>query len=135
MKTILFVDDEPWFHQSLRYALEARGYECLSVTNMTAALEVLSQKNISAVVTDVMMSAGPRFPQVDSQEAGFHFIKILKRDWPATKVVCLSVIGDQKKIRALRNQRVDYIRKGEAPLETAVDIIVKATFGFDGREE
>ena len=31
MKTILFVDEEPWFHESLRYALEPRGISASSL--------------------------------------------------------------------------------------------------------
>lgn len=126
MKTVLFVDDEPWFHESLRYALELKGIECLTVTDMTSALQAMKTGEISVVVTDIMMPAGSSFPNIDSQETGFHLIRILVRDWPKTKVVCLSVIGDQTKIRSLRQYGIEYLRKGEVPLATAVDKILKA---------
>ena len=72
MKTILFVDDEPWFHESLRYKLEAKGFECLSTTDMTSALEILSSREISVVVTDIMMPAGKRiFQRSTRRKPGF----------------------------------------------------------------
>jgi DNA-binding NarL/FixJ family response regulator len=126
VKTILFVDDEPWFHESLRYKLEAKGFECLSATDMTSALEMMSVKEISVVVTDIMMPAGKDFPQIDSQETGFHFIKRLRADWPQTAVVCLSVIGDPAKINSLRAFRIEYLRKGEVPLATVIQAIERA---------
>jgi CheY-like chemotaxis protein len=126
MKTILFVDDEPWFHESLRIALEAKGFTCLSASDMTSALEILDTREVAVVVTDIMMPAGPKFPTIDSQETGFHFIKKLRAEQPKIAIVCLSVIGDEAKIRPLRSQKIDYLRKGEVPLATVVQTIERA---------
>lgn len=126
MKTILFVDDEPWFHESLRYKLESKGFECISVTDMTDALEIMRTRQVAAVVTDIMMPAGKDFPQIDSQETGFHLIKKLRTDWPQTGIVCLSVIGDASKINSLRTFRIEYLRKGEVPLSTVVQAVERA---------
>src|SRR5689334_17384675 len=98
MKKILFVDDEPWFHESLRYALELKKIECVIATDMTAALRLMEAHEFAAVITDIMMPPGQSYPNVDSQETGFHLIKIVGANWPKTRVVCLSVIGDQAKI-------------------------------------
>jgi CheY-like chemotaxis protein len=126
VKTILFVDDEPWFHESLRYALEPKGYKCLFSTDMTTALEMLEVHQVAVVVTDIMMPAGSKFPDIDSQETGFHLIQKLKKDHPQIAVVCLSVIGDEAKIRPLRAMRIDYLRKGEVTLATVVQTIERA---------
>jgi CheY-like chemotaxis protein len=126
MKTVLFVDDEPWFHESIRIALESKGYECLSATDMTAALDILNVREVSVVVTDIMMPAGKGFPNIDSQETGFYLINKLKTDWPQTPIICLSVIGDEAKLRPLRSFRIDYLRKGEVPLATAIQTIERA---------
>lgn len=133
MKTILFVDDEPWFHESLRYKLEAKGFECLSATDMTSAIDIMNLREIAVVVTDIMMPAGEGFPQVDSQETGFHFIKRLRADWPQTAIVCLSVIGDPSKINSLRSFRIEYLRKGEVPLGTVIQAIERAA-GVGGQK-
>jgi CheY-like chemotaxis protein len=126
MKTILFVDDEPWYHESIRFALESKKYKCLVATDMTAALEILSTNEIAVVVTDIMMPAGKDFPNIDSQETGFHLIKKLRAEQPQTAIVCLSVIGNESKIRPLRSMRIDYLRKGEVPLSTAIQTIERA---------
>jgi len=126
MKTILFVDDEPWFHESLRFALESKGFTCLSASDMTSALEILETRDVAVVVTDIMMPAGAKFPDIDSQETGFHFIKKMRAERPQTAIVCLSVIGDEAKIRPLRSLKIDYLRKGEVPLATVVQTIERA---------
>jgi DNA-binding response OmpR family regulator len=127
--TILFVDDEPWFHESLRYALEAKGFECLTAIDMSSAIRIMGSREIALVVTDIMMPAGSDFPHIDSQETGFYLIKELKLRWPETPIVCLSVIGDQLKIRGLRQRRIRYLRKGEVPLASAVLTIQEAATG------
>ncbi len=126
MKRILFVDDEPWYHESIRYTLESKGYECISVTDMSSAIETMETREIAVVVTDIMMPAGDRFPNIDSQEAGFLLIKRLRQKWPHVGIVCLSVIGDETKIRPLRGLGVDYLRKGEVPLGTVIQTIDRA---------
>jgi DNA-binding response OmpR family regulator len=128
-KRILFVDDEPWGHESLRFALETQGYDCITATDISSAVKILRTDTISVVVTDIMMPGGPDYPNVDSQEAGFHFVQIVKQNWPSVHVICLSVIGDQVKIRGLKRYRVRYLRKGEVPLATAVDVIASAACG------
>jgi len=129
-KRVLFVDDEPWFHESLRFALESKGFECLSVEDMTSALEILSSEDINVVVTDIMMPAGKDFPKMDSQETGFHFIRKMRERWHDLRIVCLSVIGDQAKIRLLRRFKVEYLRKGEVTLATAVQTIERAAGSY-----
>jgi DNA-binding NarL/FixJ family response regulator len=127
MTRILSADDEPWYHEAIRFTLESKNYECISVTNMTDAVAAMDEGNISVVVTDIMMPAGEKFPGVDSQETGFHLIKTLRERWPQTAIVCLSVIGDSAKIREVRRLGVDYLRKGEVPLSTVIQTIERAS--------
>ncbi len=126
MKTILFVDDEPWYHESIRFTLESKDFKCLIATDMTTALQTLETTEVAVVVTDIMMPAGKDFPDIDSQETGLHFIKKLRADHPQTAIVCLSVIGDEAKIRPLRTLRISYLRKGEVPLVTVIQTIERA---------
>jgi CheY-like chemotaxis protein len=126
--TILFVDDEPWFNAPLRETLQARGFNCASCTDVASALQFLAKNEVSVLVTDIMMPAGAGGPAVDSAEAGFAFVAEVHGKWPHLSIICLSVIGDQKKIRALKKEGVLYLRKGETPLQTAVSLIAsKAT--------
>jgi hypothetical protein len=48
------------------------------------------------------------------------------RGWPDLPIVCLSVIGDQRKINYLKGMNTRYLRKGETPLERAVQVIRSA---------
>jgi DNA-binding NarL/FixJ family response regulator len=96
---------------------------------MSAAVTALEQNNIAVLVTDIMMPPGPRFPKIDSAEAGFHFIDYVKKNWPNLPVICLSVIGDQAKIKRLTARGVRYLRKGETPLSTAVDVVTAVATG------
>jgi CheY-like chemotaxis protein len=121
--TVLFVDDEPWLSTPLRMSLEARGLICVSKADMTSALEYLESNEVSVLVTDIMMPSGPRYPTVDSLDAGFRLVGIVRAKWPHVAVICLSVIADQKKILSLKKQNVQYLRKGETPLDTAIELI------------
>jgi len=123
MRPILLVDDEPWLTEGLAVALESRGFECLRVTDMTAGIRALRSQAICAVVTDIMMPPGAAFPKVDSNEAGFHFIEYVRNHWPKLPIVCLSVIADQAKIVLLKRRGVRYLRKGETPLSTAIEVV------------
>jgi CheY-like chemotaxis protein len=126
---ILLVDDEPWLTQALQFSLEAQGFECLVATSVTEAVQVIRSRKIRALVTDIMMPGGEDFPDVDSSDAGSHLIRLARsvsRDIP---IVCLSVIGDQKKINSLTRQGIRYLRKGETPLSTAVEVVTAVATG------
>jgi CheY-like chemotaxis protein len=128
-RVVLLVDDEPGLAIALREALEAENLSCESVTNMSTALRYIETHELAVLVTDIMMPAGPDYPQVDSQETGFHLISIVKKRWPRLPVICLSVIGDHAKIKSLKRLHVRFLRKGETPLETAVNVIKEVAIG------
>jgi len=126
---ILLVDDEPSYVEALTATLESNGIECITARNMTEGIEALQKHDLSAVVTDVMMPPGPSFSHVDANECGFQFIEHVQENWPRLPIVCLSVIADQAKIRFLARRRVRYLRKGETPLSTAVEVITAVAEG------
>ena len=125
-KTILFADDEPWFHEPVRLALESKGFECLCATDITSAIEIMSSRDIEVVIVDVMMPGGKSFTTIDSQEAGFHLVKIVRDRWPTVAIICLSVIGDAAKVNLIHALRADYLRKGEVPLARVIETIERA---------
>jgi CheY-like chemotaxis protein len=127
--TILFADDEPWLSEALRLSLESRQYECISTTNASEAWQVLEERSVDVVVTDIMMPGGDLFADVDSAEAGFHFVRKLRQQYPRLPIICLSVIGDTEKIEGLKRQNILYLRKGETPLDTALKLIVSKATG------
>jgi CheY-like chemotaxis protein len=127
---VLLVDDEPSLSsEPLAFSLESRDFDCIIATDMSSAVTALEQNDIAALVTDIMMSPGKRFGRIDSAEAGFHLIDYVKKNWPRLPIICLSVIGDQAKIKRLTDRGVRYLRKGETPLSTAVEVVTAAATG------
>ena len=129
MHTILFVDDEPSSTEPLRLLLESKGFDCASLTDMTSAMAFLRQWEVSVLVSDIMMPSGKDFPEIDSSETGFHFVALVREEFPEVSIICLSVIGDQSKIEKLRKRGVLYLRKGETPLSTAARLIESKATG------
>ncbi|MCK9374754.1 MAG: response regulator [Syntrophobacterales bacterium] len=129
MRTILFVDDEPNLTLALRMLLEAKGFRCVSLTNMTEALDFLKKENVSALVSDIMMPSGDSFPEIDSSETGFHFVYKVREQFPNIGIICLSVIGDQSKIIDLKTRGIQYLRKGETSLDKAARLIESKATG------
>ena len=127
--TVLLVDDEPGFIEALVVALESRGLTCFSSRNMTDGIKILERTPVNVLVTDIMMPGGSGFPAVDAAEAGFHLIDYVQGHWPGIPIVCLSVIGDQARIRLLKRRGIRYLRKGETPLSTALEVIVSVASG------
>jgi CheY-like chemotaxis protein len=121
--TALLVDDEPGFIEALVLSLESRGLTCVSARNVTEGIRILEQTQVDILVTDVMMPGGTSFAGVDAAEAGFYLIDYVQDHWPKVPIVCLSVIGDQARIHLLKKRGIRYLRKGETPLSTAVEII------------
>ncbi len=126
---ILFVDDEPITTEPLRLLLEAKGFECVSRTDMSSAMTFLRCNPVSVLVTDIMMPSGNQFPGIDSSETGFHFVNKVRDEFPDVGIVCLSVIGDQNKIQKLKKRGTLYLRKGETPLDTAARLIESKATG------
>jgi DNA-binding NarL/FixJ family response regulator len=129
-RKVLLVDDEPSLSsEPLAFSLESRDFDCIIATDMSSAVTALEQNEISVVVTDIMMPPGNRFQKINSAEAGFHFIEYVNRNWPRLPIVCLSVIGDQAKIKRLTDRGIRYLRKGETPLSTAVEVVTAVATG------
>ena len=129
MKKILLVDDEPWLTEGLAASLESRGFQCIKAIDMTEGVKALREHTISALVTDIMMSPRTAFSKIESSEAGFQLIEYVQTNWPRLPIVCLSVIADQAKIRFLKKRGVRYLRKGETPLSTAIEVITAVAEG------
>jgi CheY-like chemotaxis protein len=92
-------------------------------------VEYLDSHPVDVIVTDVMMPAGDLFPNVDSSEAGFHFVRRVRQRWPRMSLICLSVIADSERIDELKRQNILYLRKGETPLSTALRLIESKATG------
>ena len=71
---ILFVDDEPHVTSALRRALRGEPYEVLSANSPEEGLEILTQHDISVVVSDEQMPG----------MSGTEFLAVVRRKYPST---------------------------------------------------
>lgn len=130
-KKALFVDDEPFLQQALFAVLEADGISCVSTSNISEAMAYLEKyDDVSIIITDIMMPPGESYKEIDSSIAGFCLVDEVIKKYPKIPIICLSVIGDQGKIAKLKKKGVLYLRKGETPLDTAIDLIKSKIRGF-----
>ncbi|MDO9262814.1 MAG: hypothetical protein Q7U02_02530, partial [Desulfosalsimonadaceae bacterium] len=102
---------------------------CEYRNNMTDAMEYLKNHKVKVLISDIMMPGGQAFSDIDSSETGFHFVDMVRREYPDVSVICLSVIGDQSKIQVLKRKGVLYLRKGETPLDNAARLIESKATG------
>lgn len=79
-KYILVVDDDAGVRDVVRSMLESEGY-CVAVAqNGREALNVLKTQDFQVVITDLVMP----------EQEGIETIKIVRRDYPAVKVIAMS---------------------------------------------
>ncbi len=80
---ILIVDDDPGMLQLLSMRLGASGYQPITATSGSDALNTMKHKNVDAVVTDLRME------NMD----GLDLFDKLHAEWPTTPVVMLTAHG------------------------------------------
>jgi len=93
-RAVLFVDDEVNILNSLRRGLIDEEYECLFANSGKEALDILGNKEISVLVTDMKM------PEMD----GLTLLKIVKEKYPQTVRIVLSGYTQLQQILATVNQ-------------------------------
>jgi len=101
-KTILLVDDEPDLREVLDISLSDIGYEVLTAENGTQALNILKEKNIPVVITDIKM------PGID----GIELLRKIKNHNSEAEVIMLTGHGDlDLAIKSLKHEATDFITK------------------------
>jgi DNA-binding NtrC family response regulator len=101
-KVILIVEDEKVLRESLAELLTDEGYEVLQAGDGKAAYELVLQKPVDLVLSDV------RMPEMD----GLTLLQHLKKAIPETPVVMLTAYGTvESAVAALHAGAVDYLLK------------------------
>ena len=80
MASILLIDDENSIRRMFRTLLQSRGYTILEAADGNVAMQVLRERSVDLVITDIFM------PSKD----GLEVIKELRRGHPSTKIIALS---------------------------------------------
>lgn len=99
---ILVVDDERFFREGIREALQQAGFDCTTAATGVEALEAASDPAIGVVVLDVVL------PGLD----GLEVLRRLRERQPELRVIILSAYTDQERVlEALRLGAFDYLAK------------------------
>ncbi len=112
---LLIVDDEEYIRKMLSRHFTYLGYGINLAENGLAALEVLTQKRIDVVISDIKM------PKM----TGVELLRVVRTEFPMTRVVMITgYVTLQNALDCMENQADDVVFKpltdlGE--LETAVD--------------
>ncbi|MBW2490223.1 MAG: response regulator [Deltaproteobacteria bacterium] len=101
-KTILLVDDEADLREVLDISLSHGGYEVFTAENGVQALDILKEKDIPVVITDIKM------PGID----GIDLLRKIKNSHQETEVIMLTGHGDlDLDIKSLKHEATDFITK------------------------
>lgn len=130
-KTVLLVDDEQGFLEALEDALTFEGHVVLKATNVSEALEILASKHVDLITIDIMLDPGPGLEGVaSSHAAGLYLCKAVRDRYPRLHAYCISVISDPNMIREIESMGIRFLRKGETPLRTVLNLLRSGLTGI-----
>ncbi|HUU21724.1 MAG TPA: sigma-54 dependent transcriptional regulator [Phycisphaerae bacterium] len=120
-KTILIAEDEPVLRESLAELLAEEGYEVLQAAHGKEAYDLVLQRPVDLVLTDV------RMPEMDGMELLQHLQKLA----PETPVIMLTAYGTvQSAVAAMQQGASDYLLK---PV-LFEDVLLKISRALEVRE-
>jgi len=123
-KTILLIDDEQSFLEPLADALESEGYLVLKARTADEAFDFLENEHIDLVTIDIMLDPGEAFEgDVDSHKTGLYLCEEIRKGWPNIDAFCISVVSETKIIKQIEGLGIRFLRKGETPLRTVLDML------------
>ena len=118
---MMLVDDEERFLSTTQKLLSRKGYDVLTASSGTDALEILRTHNIHVVILDVKM------PGMD----GIETLNAIKRNYPLVEVIMLTGHGTiDSAVEGLKFGATDYLTK---PTDVQ-DLIEKAEEAFSKRQ-
>lgn len=123
-KTALLIDDEQAFLEPLADALEFEGVRVLKARTAEEALLLLQHQHIDLVTIDIMLDPGPELgAHVESHSAGLFLCHEIRKKYPQLDAFCISVISDIGTIREIESLGIRFLRKGETPLRTVLNML------------
>jgi len=122
-KTILLIDDEQALLEPLAEALEFEGYRVLKARTADEAFVFLNTEPIDLVTIDIMLDPGVECgDDVDSHKTGLYLCGEVKKYWPEIDAFCISVVSDMRVIKQVESLGIRFLRKGETPLRTVLNM-------------
>ena len=118
---LMLVDDEERFLSTTQKLLTKKGFDVVTATSGTEALETLKHKHIHVVILDVKM------PGMDGNQT----LKEIKANFPMVEVIMLTGHATvESAIDGLKSGATDYLMK-PADID---ELIEKATEAFEKRQ-
>jgi response regulator RpfG family c-di-GMP phosphodiesterase len=100
--TCLIVDDEPPLRQVLVHLMRGDGFDCLEAGNGREALDLLEQRRVTLVISDL------RMPKMD----GMELLREVRARYPDTAVVMITAVADvDVAVSCLAIGAMDYLTK------------------------
>lgn len=123
-KTVLLIDDEQTFLEPLTDALEFEGHRVLKARTAEEALRLLDTERIDLVTIDIMLDPGKALEnEVESHNTGLFLCQEIRNTHPKIDAFCISVVSDMSTIRKVEALGIRFLRKGETPLRTVLDML------------
>jgi len=123
-KTVLLIDDEQSFLEPLADALKYEGCRVLKARTADEAFDFLEHEHIDLVTIDIMLDPRTAFgDDVESHSTGLHLCEEIRREWPNIDAFCISVVSDMQIIKKIESLGVRFLRKGETPLRTVINML------------
>lgn len=122
-KTILLIDDEQSFLEPLAEALEFAGHRVFKARTADEAFDFLNSEHVDLVTIDIMLDPGVECgDEVDSHRTGLYLCEEIKKYWPEIDAFCISVVSDMQVIKKVESLGIRFLRKGETPLRTVLNM-------------
>ena len=130
-KTVLLIDDEQSFIEPLADALEYEGHRVLKARTVWEALRVLDRESVDLVTIDIMLDPGQELrDEINSHSAGLFLCQEIRKKYPKIDAFCISVISELSTIRKIKSLGVHFLRKGETPLRTVLNMLQSRLTGI-----
>jgi len=127
---VLIVDDERGYAEGLQDALDYEGFKVLTATTAEEALRILKNERVDLATVDIMMPPGRSLEsQARSYRTGVILCRTIKKLYPRTSIICISVVTDRDTIKEIESQSIRFFRKGEVPLRTVLNAITTKLLG------
>ena len=130
-KTILLIDDEQGFLEALEDALVHEGHRVLKASSGEEALAILAREHVDLATVDVMMPPGASLEsKTSSLRTGLYLCEQIVEMYPKLDLFCLSVASDPALISQIQSLGVRFLRKGETPLRTVLNMMKSRLTGI-----
>jgi len=122
-KNILLIDDEQSFLEPLAEALEFEGHRVLKARTADEAFDFLNTEHVDLLTIDIMLDPGVECGEdMNSHMTGVYLCEEIKKYWPEIDAFCISVVSDMQIIKKVESLGIRFLRKGETPLRTVLNM-------------